>query len=478
MPRKKAKAVEQLSMEDVLTAVGADETQAPAAETVTDSAPTPSAPQVSWTLAPRQTPPSAAAPEQDTAPDGPAAPQAAVTEAAVPEAAATEMPAPEKAATEATAPEVPAPQKTAPRKELPQATAPKAAAPKKAAPKRPAPKRPAPKKAIPKKAAPKRAEPKKAEPKKTAPKAAARKPSGSPSVRRGGKRAPLTRLADMLGALILLYSLPAMLFSYAAGRSSGNTALLLDGLGGAVPPLVCLFAGLALVGCPRLRAGTFHGDASRLRTLYALVIALLAAVGELVSSALRLALPLDTAGALAPQGIGGWLTVLGLNCILVPLAQELLYRGFLQPLLTDWGERFALLVTGLLFALAGHSLAAFLPRLALSVLLGMAALRLGGVRVSAPLHTLYQLLAALLLYGARNSGDLTTLGFLLLILAVCFVFGVYGAVLLVRQRLPRPERRRDPRNRPGRVEQLLVSPPFFAALICGIALMLLQSLIV
>ena len=311
-----------------------------------------------------------------------------------------------------------------------------------------------------------------------APKATVPKTDAGSAARSRKKRDPLTQLADVLGGMLLLYSLLHLLFFWAAGRCTGTAALLLDGLGDVVPPLVCLFAGSYHVGRPRFRAGSFHGDTSRLRTLYALVIALLAAVGELVSSALRLALPLDTAGTLTPQGWGGWVTVLTVNCILVPVAQELLYRGFLQPLLTDWGERFAVLLTGLLFALAGHSLAAFLPRLALSVLLGMAALRLGGVRATAPLHTLYQLLTALLLYGVHNGDDLTSLGFLLLILAGCFVFGIYGVTLLVKQKLPPPERRRDPRNRPGRAELLLISPLFFAALICGIALMLLQSLAV
>lgn len=299
------------------------------------------------------------------------------------------------------------------------------------------------------------------------------------AVRLEKKPAPLTALANTLGALVLCHIVLSLAFGYAARRCEGTEWLsfLLEKLGVALPPLACVGLGRFLLGRAPAAEPLFGGSRWRLFVTLLCTLGLVNAFGELAGSGLSLLLPNDAAGAVRQPATGAGLAiVLVFDCLFVPICEESFYRGVLQGALRPYGQRFAVLVTSLLFALAHYSLAQLLPMFCISVFLGYAAMQLGSSKPCVPLRMAYNAVVCLLTYGVGGKDGLAALGITLVVLASCLLFGVYGAVDLRRQYPPRLERRTDPRNRQSRAELLAVAPLFSAAMITLLAQTLLQSL--
>ena len=293
------------------------------------------------------------------------------------------------------------------------------------------------------------------------------------------KKHLLTALADAVGALLLLHGVLTLALGYLAQCLPAPEwlHLLPDRLAGVLPLWICLLLGRWRLGKLKKLPRRFTGNRWNFFVWSAATLGLAVALGELGGSALRLGLPMDTAVVTAPSTAVGWLIVFICDCLLAPLAETYFYRGLLQQTLRPWGERFAILVAAIPAALSRHSLAGFLPQLALAMFLGWAVLQLGSLRAGAALHIAASFLLFLLRYGAAGKDPLSALGITLVVLACCLFFGVYGVIQLAKLKPSPLERRRDPRNRQSRAELLLISPLFFAAMIALLIQTLLQSLV-
>ena len=292
------------------------------------------------------------------------------------------------------------------------------------------------------------------------------------------KKNTLTALADAVGILLLCHGLVSLIFAYIAQRipSPEWLHLLPARLAGPVSAGLCLLLGHWRLGSIKRPAHRYPGDRWQLTAAAAAALGLVVAAGEFIGGALRLGLPADTAVTVPPATAAGWLIVLVFDCLLTPLAETYFYRGLLQQAFKPWGERFAVLLAAIPAALAHHSLAEFLPQLALAVFLGWAVQQLGSLRMGAVLHVLAALLLFLLRYIVADTHGISALGVLILLLAGCLFCGVYGVLQLKKLQPPPLQRRRDPRNRQSRAELLLLSPWFCSAVIVLLAQTLLQSL--
>ena len=85
------------------------------------------------------------------------------------------------------------------------------------------------------------------------------------------------------------------------------------------------------------------------------------------------------------------------NCLLAPTLEELLFRGAMQDLLRGHGDRFAVLGTSVLFALAHTDALRWPAALLCGAALGVCAVKTGSLRLSVLLHILYNLFQLVLL---------------------------------------------------------------------------------
>ncbi len=293
------------------------------------------------------------------------------------------------------------------------------------------------------------------------------------------KKNTLTAVADAIGVLLLCHGVLSLSFGYIAQSLPQPEwlHLLFDRLAGVVSAGLCLLLGIWRLGKLKKQPHRFPGDRRALLIACAGALGLLVLLGELTGGALRLVLPADTAVVDPPGTAAGWLLVLLFDCLLTPLLETYFYRGILQQALRPWGERFAVVLAAIPAALAHHSLAEFLPQLALAVFLGWAVIQLGSLRAGAALHIFAGVLMFLLRYIVADTVGLSALGVLLILLVCCLCIGLGGVFRLRRLAPPPLVRRRDPRNRQSRFELLLTSPLFFAAMIVLLAQTLLQSLV-
>ena len=89
------------------------------------------------------------------------------------------------------------------------------------------------------------------------------------------------------------------------------------------------------------------------------------------------------------EGTERWVFV-ALAVALIPLCEELFFRGFLQPLLVqNLGDRGGLFATAFLFAAVHGNLVAFLPIFVLALLLGMVMLRTQRIGAAWLVHALH-----------------------------------------------------------------------------------------
>ncbi len=102
--------------------------------------------------------------------------------------------------------------------------------------------------------------------------------------------------------------------------------------------------------------------------------------------------------------------------VIAPIAEELLFRGLLLRLFEGYGERFAILLSAVLFALAHGNLFQMPYALVAGVLLGYTATLAGGLFFPLAFHFLYNLLAffggkisPLLLFSLLGGAALVTL---------------------------------------------------------------------
>ena len=115
-------------------------------------------------------------------------------------------------------------------------------------------------------------------------------------------------------------------------------------------------------------------------------------------------------------------------CVLAPLAEEFVFRRLLLERLRPLGERFALAVTAVCFAVFHGSAGQLLYALAAGLVLGAAALRTGRLWPSILLHVvnnLTALLAPLWLAGLGSWGSA--------VVALITILGCLAALLLARE---------------------------------------------
>lgn len=164
------------------------------------------------------------------------------------------------------------------------------------------------------------------------------------------------------------------------------------------------------------------------------------------------------------------------TCLLSPFAEEVLFRGGLQSLLRPWGDRFAIIVTALVFALL-HPQPVQLPAIFLmSLFLGAAACSSGGLCLSILLHFANNCSSFLLLLTRHRLDGTSALGFTVLLFFVYLCCGVPALVLTVRRK--RIEKLAPPpaglKKGPRRTVRLLRAPFFTAALVWPAVLLVLE----
>lgn len=150
-------------------------------------------------------------------------------------------------------------------------------------------------------------------------------------------------------------------------------------------------------------------------------------------------------------------------CLLPALLEELLFRGCILQALLPFGERFAVIVSCLLFGFL-HASMLQLPALFLvSYFLGWAAVRTHSCLVSILLHLLYNTGSLLLSYAVQHLTPFAAPLLSILFLAVCFLTGILLLPGMRRQgRLPRALC--PAAEKPGAKSRLslLFSSPLFA----------------
>lgn len=187
-----------------------------------------------------------------------------------------------------------------------------------------------------------------------------------------------TQVVVQLASMVVALG-PAALFAARLARLRGASALQSLGLRGALDPRAVLLAGMAYACFVPLFlcvAATWHKGL------------------ELLGRAPE---PQDVVVMIA--GVEGlWLLAAGfLAVVVVPALEELLFRGFLQPLLSRYlGAAGGVLLSSALFA-ALHGLDAFVPILALSLMLGWLRWRTGTLTASWIVHALHNGLTLALL---------------------------------------------------------------------------------
>jgi membrane protease YdiL (CAAX protease family) len=108
--------------------------------------------------------------------------------------------------------------------------------------------------------------------------------------------------------------------------------------------------------------------------------------------------------------LGGWelAAFFVVAAVVVPFLEELLFRGFLQPLLVqNLGDRGGVVVTAILFAAVHSSPSAFVPLLALSLVLGAVMLRTQRLAAPWAIHGIHNGLMVLML-TARSAAEEST----------------------------------------------------------------------
>lgn len=102
--------------------------------------------------------------------------------------------------------------------------------------------------------------------------------------------------------------------------------------------------------------------------------------------------------SLRVQGANEWVLVLAAAVVVAALAEETLFRGFVQSVLESYGDvNKAVLVTALLFAMLHFNPWWFVELLVVGVLLGVMAVQTGSVFPAALAHGVYNAAAVLLL---------------------------------------------------------------------------------
>lgn len=210
------------------------------------------------------------------------------------------------------------------------------------------------------------------------------------------------------GAINLLAAagtfIPPLVFMLKSGKRAG---LRLNVDKGAVPVMVLLplFIGVMLV----LNAAT------------SLVRSLAAAIAGA---------PLAESSALPGTAFGRILYFLA-SCVAAAVLEELVFRGGIQPLLRNWGPRFAILVTSLLFTLMHGNLWDLPTVFVLSLLLGYVAEISGSVRPCMILHFANNAFSFVIRLIQQEMDLMVAIALLLWLLVVFFLF-FGGAVWAVR----------------------------------------------
>lgn len=153
------------------------------------------------------------------------------------------------------------------------------------------------------------------------------------------------------------------------------------------------------------------GDQRKILPLYQLTrgqIFWLALLGVLLCAPMTLAGDMLTALFAPPEAVGKgqsmgnalFLLMLLKSALLVPVCEELFFRGYLQSALSRISGVKAVLLAALVFALAhGLSVYAFLPRLALGLLLGMLMERTGTLLAPVLVHGCYNAAIVIIAYS-------------------------------------------------------------------------------
>lgn len=137
-----------------------------------------------------------------------------------------------------------------------------------------------------------------------------------------------------------------------------------------------------------------------------------------------------------PDLSGGWLTVLLtlLGSTLLPaVLEELLFRGVLLQPLRRYGDRLAVVVSTLLFALCHPTLPQFVNALVVGAVLGVFAVRTGSLRLPMLLHLVYNSFACLVtlaVYRLPPTAGVVTSWLAMLVLLVA---GLVGGLVLRRR---------------------------------------------
>lgn len=147
------------------------------------------------------------------------------------------------------------------------------------------------------------------------------------------------------------------------------------------------------------------------------------------------------------------LTILS-SAVMPAILEELLFRGLVLQSLRPWGDGFAVVVSGVLFALCHTTVGQWLPALVVGLCLGCFVVRSGSVLTGMVIHFVYNLLVTLVtLLGHLAGEEQRLLGTLVMLggsLVACLVSyltlsGRYGSVFYLRDRelpLPRWQRLR------------------------------------
>ncbi len=154
-------------------------------------------------------------------------------------------------------------------------------------------------------------------------------------------------------------------------------------------------------------------------------------------------------------------------CVLAPLLEETLFRGMILGSLRPWGDRFAVVVSALMFGLTHMNLYQGVPAFLLGLLLGFTAVKFGSVVPTVLMHILYNSLSMTMLAAGMETNQALQTGYVFF-LALAAAGSI---VLLVRRRVdfggaaPQTSPSAPAEEHPYRVA-LFQSPAFWVLLVC------------
>jgi membrane protease YdiL (CAAX protease family) len=126
-------------------------------------------------------------------------------------------------------------------------------------------------------------------------------------------------------------------------------------------------------------------------------------------------------------------------CLLGPIFEEILFRGLILQSLRPWGDKLAIIVSGVLFGLMHLNLTQGIPAALLGMFFGFVAVKCGSIVPTVILHIMYNSTTMVMELCGLETNESVQTGYLIF-LGVMFIVSL---ILLVLRRIPFHEIRKQ-----------------------------------